>query len=218
MAKGTSGGIVNHPKVTDIDQFGKYLSYEEKVDWLKKTITDKSVQANADKIIKKAESYSLDGYHAIHDGSDKKGNGLLDSMIESPQAPVYDKTQYRGLNIYKSWLGMSPKEWIENVIAKGIWTEAGVTSFSASKDTAMYGFGGFQKGPHSHSDPNDHIHILITNKGHTHGMPFKHISKISSENEVLQSQKTMLKGMKIIGWHTNKSGDEYFIDVDDSQP
>ncbi len=212
MAKGGSGGIVSHPIVSDIDHYKPYMDTQEKVDWLKdhhsKTLTEQEAQAT----IAAAENYSLSGYSKIHNGKSPKETALIDAMIEDPKAPVYAKTQYRGIHVSQSDLGgQDPKAWIEDIIKTGVWKEPGVSSFSATKSTAMsFGHFGYNK-------PGE-IHILITNHGKTTGMPFKHISECTSENEVLHSAKQMLAGIKITGYHTNKAGNEYFIEVDDSLP
>lgn len=213
MAKGGSGGIVSHPIVSDIDHFKPYMDTQEKIDWLKdhhsKALSDEEAAA----IIDAAEDYSDGGYGSIHNGNNADATKKIDAMIEDPKAPVYGKTTYRGIHVSKADLnGQDPHEWIENIIKSGVWKEPGVSSFSASKQTAM-SFGHFSK---SKAGNKNEIQILITNHGHTKGMPFKHISVCTSENEVLQSSKTMIAGMKITGFHTNKAGNEYYIEVDDS--
>lgn len=217
MAKGGSGGIVKHPVVTDINFVDPYMSTSEKEEWLKQNSSKKLTDKEASATIKAAEHYSLSGYHSIHWGNSPDETAKIDSMIEDPKAPVYGKNSYRGIMVTTSSLAthgvtVSAKDWVMNIINSGVWKEPGVSSFSATKSTAM-SFGHFGS---SNPVNQDKIHILITNKGHTKGMPFKHISECTSENEILQSSKTMKSGMKIIGWHTNKAGNEFFIDVDDS--
>lgn len=215
MAKGNSGGVVKHPIVNDINAYGDdELDVNQKKKWLQenssKNLTDEVLSAT----IKAAEHYSTGGFGAIHNGKSPEETELIDAMIEDPKAPVYGKNSYRGIHVSASDLkGQDPKEWIESIIAGGVWNEPGVTSFSADKKTAM-SFGHFPWG----NKGNGEIHILITNHGHTKGMPFKHISKYWYEDEVLQSSKTMKEGMAITGYHTNKAGNEYFIEVDDSIP
>lgn len=211
MAKGTSGGIVKHPTVTDINWINPHMSTKEKKDWLKNTMSQPLSAKEISDTIKAAEHYSLSGYSAIHNGNSPEETKLIDAMINDPNAPVYGKTQYRGIHVSKYDLGgQDPKAWIEDIIKTGVWTEPGVSSFSATKSTAMsFGHFGYNK--------PDEIHILITNHGKTTGMPFKHLSECTSENEVLHSAQQMIAGMKITGYHTNKAGNEYFIEVDDSQ-
>ena len=202
-----------HPVVMDINQFGGAQPTSNKIDWLKNMMSKKLTHNEYASIIDAAEDYSDGDYKPIHKGKKPEKTKLIDQMIDDPNSPVYGKNSYRGLCVTSSKIGgQDPIAWIQNVIASGVWKETGVSSFSASKSTAM-SFGAFGS---SYSGNKDVIHILITNKGHTTGMPFKHISLCSSENEVLQSSTTMKKGMKIIGWHTNKAGNEFFIDVDDS--
>lgn len=212
MAKGSSGGVVSHPIVNDINHFNPYMDTKEKVDWLKAHHSKSLTEQEAKDTIDAAENYSMSGYSKIHNGKSPKETALIDAMIEDPNAPVYSGKQYRGIHVSTSDLGgQDPKEWIENIIKGGVWKEPGVSSFSAKKSTAM-GFGHF-----GHNHPGE-ISILITNHGKTTGMPFKHISECTSEDEVLHSAKQMLAGIKITGYHTNKAGNEYFIEVDDSLP
>ena len=202
-----------HPVVMDINHYNPNMYTNEKIDWLKNHHSKQLSSKEAADIINAAEAYSDGDYGAIHKGKSPKKTELIDAMIEDPKAPVYGKTTYRGIHVSKSDLGgQDPHKWIEDIIAGGVWKEPGVSSFSATKQTAM-NFGHFS--PYN-GGKKDEIQILITNHGHTKGMPFKHISVCTSENEVLQSSKTMLAGMVITGYHTNKAGNEYFIEVDDS--
>ena len=211
---------VKHPVVDDIGALGDGMSmhHSQKVKWLKQNHSTPLSDAEAEAIIDAAVDFSGGGYEAIHAGYDPHSTDLIDSMIEDPKAPVYGKNSYRGMDVTVADLGMfgsstaNVKEWIMGIINSGVWKEPGVSSFSASKKTAM-NFGGFH---HSNPSNKDKIHILITNKGHSKGMPFQHISSFGSyEKEVLMSSKTMKAGMKIVSWHTNKAGNEFFIDVDD---
>lgn len=202
-----------HPVVTDINAFGSYNSHKDKIDWLKAHHSEPLSDAEADAIISAAEHYSNGGYGAIHNGKSKKEQDLIDKMINDAKAPVYGKNVYRGLAITKGDThGMDPKQYVMNIINAGVWKEPGISSFSATKTVAMGGlFGEFGS---SNPSNKDKVHILITYKGHKTGMPFKHISVCSSEDEVLMPS-SIKKGLKITKWHTNKAGNEFFIDVDD---
>lgn len=211
MPKETSGGIVNHPVVNNIDWVDPYMSKDQKKEWLKNTMSVELSEQEINDTIDAAENYSLSGYTDIHNGNSPKETALIDAMIEDPNAPVYGKTQYRGIHVSRSDInGADPKEWVEDIIKTGVWKEPGVSSFSSSESTAK-GFGHFGYG-----GGDDEVHILIVNNGHTTGMPFKHLSECTSENEVLHSAKQMLKGMAITGYYT-KNGNEYYIHVDDSK-
>ena len=230
MAKGKSGltttsqpGVIpkqkepeepSHPIVDDINAFGGYLSKSEKIDWLMKNHSESLTEDEAEAIINAAEYYSSMGYHNIHTGKDVKNQKLIDKMLDDPKAPVYGKNSYRGMDIdTHDTNGKDPKQYIMEVINSGVWKEKGISSFSASKNVAMGSyFGNF--GASNPSNPN-RIHVLLTYKGHTVGMPFKHISECTSEDEVLMSSTVAKKGWKITKWHTNKGGNEFFIDLDD---
>ena len=209
MAKGKSN-VVSHPQVNDINMFGANIPKTKKIAWVKMyTGMD---QAEAKEAVSTMESYSGSGYHSIHNGSDQHANDLINKVIDSPKTPVYSGTQYRGIHISvgfaKNKGANSVQEYLDAIVSGGVWTEQGATSFSSSKKTAM-SFGNF-----GYAD-KDNVSVLVTYKGGKTGMPFKHISKLSSENEVLHSQTDMLKGKKITKAYWNKSKTEMFIDVDD---
>ena len=212
MPKEKSGGIISHPVVNDIDWVEPYMSTDQKKEWLKNTMSVELSDQEINDTIDAAENYSMSGYTAIHNGNSPKETALIDAVIEDPNAPVYGKTQYRGIHVSKSDLnGQDPKEWVEDIIKTGVWKEPGISSFSSSESTAK-SFGHFN----SDYDDDDEVHILIINDGHMTGMPFKHLSECTSENEVLHSSKQMLNGMAITGYYT-QNGNEYYIHVDDSK-
>ena len=209
MAKGKSN-VVSHPQVNDINMFGANIPKTKKVAWVKMyTGMD---QAEAKEAVKIMEDYSGSGSTPIHNGSDQHANDLINKVVDSPKTPVYSGKQYRGLTVSlgfaKNQGTSSPQEYLDGIVSGGVWTEKGATSFSASKKTAM-NFGSFGYGT------KDSVSVLVTYKGGKTGMPFKHISKLSSENEVLHSQNDMVKGKKIVKAYWNKAKTELFIDVDD---
>ena len=210
--RGGSSGLRRRPRVSDINAFGAYLKREDKISWLKKhhskTLSDEEAEATIDAAV----NYSEVGYKKIHNGQSPSETRLIDAMIEDPSTPVYDGDTYRGIQIFPSKIGMDPKEYIENIIKTGVWREPGVSSFSSTRDVAE-DFGGFLD---HYSSYDDSIHVMIINRGRSKGMPFKHISNHSGENEVLMSSKTMLRGLKIVGYSVAKDGREYYIEVDDS--
>ena len=209
MAKGKSN-VVSHPQVNDIDMFGANIPKSKKITWVKMyTGMD---HKEAQKAVSTMESYSGSGYHSIHNGSDQAANDLINKVIDSPKTPVYSGKQYRGIHVSlgfaKNKGAGSVQEYLDTIVQSGVWSEQGATSFSTTKKTAM-SFGNF-----GYSD-KDNVSVLVTYKGGKTGMPFKHISKLSSENEVLHSQTDMMKGKKITKAYWNKSKTELFIDVDD---
>lgn len=199
-SKASRGGG-SHPKVDSLDVISG-TSKPEKIDWVKKVMPGVSDE-DAKSTVESAWHYSGSGYHKMHMNPDDPEGQRLDKLIDNPKTPVYNKDTYRGLSLEANV--------VEDMIATGRWSEPGVTSFSARRSTAV----SFSK-----RKPGE-VSVIVTNKGHTKGMPFKHLSQFKGENEVLQSSSTMLRGMKIknVKKTTDSNGKitKYEIEVDDSK-
>ena len=211
---GLGGEEGNHPRVSDIDALGKYLSTEQRTKWIQ-DITGMS-KAEAEEAAHLMNSYSEDLYDEIHDGSNEDANRIIDSIIHNPNAPVFTGVQYRGVFVstynLKNFSSLSPREYLDNIIKSGVWREPGASSFSADKSVAR-DFGGFDRS----SRDSDSIAVMVTYKGGKSGLPFKHMSSLPREDEVLHSGRQMREGMSIVKheYIQGKTGTELHIEVDD---
>lgn len=207
MGRGRSKAGRGRPKVGSLDGItdGKH---DSNVAWIKNVMPGLSDE-EAEKTENAAYFYSRMGYSQMHKGTGFQDRAqLLDALIDNPKTPVYNKDSYRGLHIATEDEGL-----ITAAIASGRWKEPGISSFTARPSVAS-GFASAEYGG------NDEISVIITNKGHTKGMPFKHISDHPKEDEVIQSSKTMRAGMKITKAEVtvNSKGRKiYNIEVDDSK-
>lgn len=209
---GKSRAVVKkqHPVVTSVNGItdGKAGS---NVAWIKKMvpgISDEEAEATRNAAI----GYTGPAFHSFHLEKEgfKDDIKRLNDLIDSPNTPVYGKDSYRGLNLRYKDMPL-----IEAAIKSGRWKESGITSFSAKRSVAE-----------NFADTKNKktgVSVIVTNKGHTKGMPMKHLSVIKGEDEVVQSSSTMKKGMKILNssvkWVQNGKDKRkiYYIDVDDSQ-
>lgn len=220
MAKAYSGlgqetGGANHPGVNDIDQFGHDLGHEERTKWLMENLgVSRSLAESANSAI---YDYTLDAYDVIHSGEDDRGL-TIDDIIHNPNAPVYTGAQYRGLFITQDGLdeftggGMTPREYLENILKTGVWKEPGVSSFSASQGVAM-NFGKFNNS----WKEKDSVSVMLHYTNGKSGMPIKHLSQIPGEDEILHSGEQMREGMDIaeFRWYNGPKGLELHITVTD---
>lgn len=204
MGRGRSGriGIVGastrvsrsastHPKVTDINQFGENLNGDQRRDWLMNHLGVSESEAQQGQ--KTIYHFTGGGFGDMHKDIDKAGNDVIDSIIGNPNSPVFDGIQFRGLSIEPGDMvaGVTPRQFIENIINGGVWREQGATSFSATRSVAD-DFAGW------HST-GDHVSMVLIYENGTTGMPIKHMSMFSYEDEVLHSRQQMKNGYNITG-------------------
>ena len=156
------------------------LSSEEKVDWVSSVVPGID-RAEAGRIVRAMEDYSGQGYKTIH--YDKEGvlpetRDIL-RVFDSGKAPVYQGTIYRGLSFHS-------KREINKLLrrSKGTWKEPGITSFSRSKDVAEE-FAGPEWG------------MVMRCGNNKSGIPFRHMSMISGEDEILSPGGHRNSGWKI---------------------
>lgn len=213
MAKAYSGlgqetGGANHPGVNDIDAFGKNLGHDGRVKWLMDNVglSKQEAERGADTIY----DYTGSGYDEIHNGTDKEGGDIIDAIIHNPNAPVYTGSQYRGIFVSQDNLdyftggGITPREYLENILKTGVWKEPGVSSFSSNIQTA-FSFGKFD---YQWKTQND-ISVLIVYDNGKSGMPIKHMSGLPGENEVLHSGKQMRDGLDIVQYNWVDGGKKF---------
>lgn len=158
------------------------LTPDEKIDWICKMIpnVDKS---EAKQIVTSMEYYSGMGYSTIHWDKDAKLPETKDilKVFDSNHVYSYKGTIYRGLSF-------ESKKEIVKVLkgSRGVWKETGITSFSASKDIAEQNFA-----------KNKNWGLVLTCNNNKSAIPFRHISKMSWEDEVLSPGGHRNRGWKI---------------------
>lgn len=198
MGRGRSGRVSqsrasqtrSHPTVTDINTYGENIGKEARTEWLLNRLNTNEAQAQLDE--ETVWSFTGGGFDDMHWDRNTAGNDVIDAIIDNANSPVYVGEQFRGLKIRESDMknGVTPEQFIKNIINSGVWTEPGATSFSASSSVAE-SFAGWN-GSH-----DGYISVVVKYPNATTGMPIKHLSRFSYEDEVLHSRKQMKKGYAI---------------------
>lgn len=144
------------------------LTHEEKINWVSSNVG--TSKAAAERIVHSMEQYSGNGYAAIH--WDKKAElqetkDIL-QVFDSEKVHPYKGVIYRGLSF-------DSKHALMKALAKGkgVWNEPGVTSFSANKTRAEE-FARMKKWG-----------LVLTCSNNKTAIPFRHMSLLSWEDEVL---------------------------------
>ena len=202
MGRGRSGRVSantaspqvskTHPQVTNINAYGDHrLDEPDRVEWLRNTLNTSNSQAEKNE--ETIYSFTGGGFKAMHNNTNKAGNDIIDAVIDNPLSPVYVGQQFRGLKIYASDMekGVTPEQFVNNIIKGGVWSEQGATSFSASRGVAN-SFAGWN------GNQNGYISVIVHYPKATTGMPIKHLSRFDYEDEVLHSRKQMTNGYNII--------------------
>lgn len=167
------------------------MSEDSRVQWFKDTLQTNDAQANTDQST--IWDFTGSGFTDMHTNVNTEGNDVIDAIINNPNSPVYVGDQFRGLKIWGSNMesGVTPEQFIKNIIKGGIWREEGATSFSASEDVAN-SFAAWN------NDQSGYVSVKVKYVNPTTGMPIKHLSKFSYEDEVLHSRSQMTNGYNII--------------------
>lgn len=203
----------NHPETTtriaDHELTGK-----QKRAWVGMACPGLS-QEEKSEAVKALEHYSGSGYHAIHDNNPQnspkvaKEINLIDRVLGGKNAPVYKGAIYRGIK----W--NNGEKDLKDLIAKGTWTEKGITSMSSSLSVARDGFAGV-----GWNDGSFISVVLREAPGkNISGVPFRHLSKISSEHEVLLPSSINRRGFSIkkATWTKNNHGATVvYLDVEEN--
>lgn len=202
----------NHPETTthiaDHELTGK-----QKRAWVGMACPGLS-QEEKSEAVKALEHYSELGFHAIHnnnpDNSPKVAREieLIDRVLSGKNAPIYKGAIYRGVK----W-GNGEKA-LKNLISNGTWTEKGVTSMSSNPEVAR-GFSGLT------ANHGDFISVILREAPgkNISGVPFRHLSKISSEHEVLLPSSINRRGFSIkkATWTKNNHGATVvYLDVEEN--
>lgn len=205
-------GVIDRRRVGDIDAFGsETMSRDERTAWIERTlrVSREDAERYGDSI-----NYFTSDYESIHDGTDTYNNEQINRAIENKNAPVYSGMQWRGLHldIENMPAGVTPRQFIEKIIRGGVWKENGATSFSASRAIAEHTFADID---HWQNGPN-RVPVVIRYQGRT-GMPIKHMSDFTHEDEVLHSQKQMKRGYDIVDHHWEKNNTVVYITIADKR-
>ena len=205
-------GVIDWRRVGNINAFGEdEMSRDERTAWLQRTLKvgREDAQRYGDSI-----NYFTSNYESIHDGTDEYNNAQINAAIENRNAPVYSGVQWRGLHLDAENMpaGVTPRQFIENIIKGGVWKENGATSFSATRRIAEENFAGVS----SYSNGPDRVPVVIQYQGRT-GMPIKHMSDFSHEDEVLHSQRQMKRGYDIVEHHWAKNNTVVYITIADKK-
>ena len=170
----------------------KEFKSKEKAVWVMSVVRGTD-EVEAKRIVQALENYSGTGYKSIH--WDKKAElqqtkDIL-RVFDSVKTYPYRGAIYRGLS-FKS------KEELMKALSRGRgkWEEPGITSFSTdkkkAKDFAM----------------QDKWGIVLTCKNNKSGIPFKHISTVAWEEEILSPG-----GLRNNGW--NLDMDSLYVDKEE---
>ena len=197
-----NSGLGVERRTNDIDQWGIHLNRDERTQWMRDHLglSEKDAREQGDAI-----NYFSHTYDDIHNDRDDYRNDLINKAIANPNAPIYTGEQFRGLSIKLKNMpaGLTPMQFIEKIIHEGEWRENGATSFSASISVAR------DFAESYYHNPNQ-IPVIIHYQG-PHGMPIKHLSEFSYENEILHSQKQMKGGYDIVEHHWD--GHEFHMTI-----
>lgn len=160
------------------------MTKEEKIDWVSSVLPDAG-RAEVTRITESMEFYSGNGYSPIHWDSKAELQETRDILrvFDGHNVASFEGTIHRGLSFD------SEKE-IMHLLKKsrGVWTEPGITSFSADKKVAEQFASDKEWG------------LVLTCTNNKTAIPFRHMSKLSFEDEVLSPG-----GHRNNGWIIDKN-------------
>lgn len=198
-----------HPETTELLDA---MNHDQQMEWIRKIVPGISDE-KAEDMIQACSDYSLSYYAKMHQNNPnneeviRKKIDAVDAMLNSKNAPIYKGEIFRGVR----WRGS--EQTLKDIVASGIWTEPGITSFSTSLSVA--------KEFAAYNDPTAGIvNIILREKSgkNISGVPFKHLSEIPSENEVLMPSSVRERGWNITSskWQNAPNGGKYlFLDVEE---
>jgi hypothetical protein len=145
------------------------FSKVEKIDWINNNVTCES-RREAERIVHSMEQYSGNGYDSIHWDTEGRLSSTQDILrvFDSKNIKPYKGVIYRGLSF-------DSKQDLMKALArgKGDWSEPGITSFSANK-TVAEDFACRKKWG-----------LVLTCSNNRSAIPFRHMSLLSWEDEIL---------------------------------
>lgn len=194
-----AGQIEEHPETVKL--LGS-MTDEESREWVRNICPDAD-DKKVNEIVNACKDYSTFSYREMHNNNPDNDEEVqrkidaVDSLLHSKNAPIYKGELYRGIK----WVGK--EEILNDIIASGVWTEPGMTSFSASIDVAK-SFAGCDY-------PGKGItNIILHEKSgkNISGVPFKHLSEMPMEEEVLTPSSVRERGWNILSskFSTSENG------------
>lgn len=164
--------------------------------------------------VRAMSNYSAAGYEEIHQGNPDnsakvaKEIAIIDRVLGGKNTPIYKGAVYRGVK----W--KNGKESLKKLIDGGTWTETGITSMSSSESVAR-GFAGAE------SNGGNYISVVLREASgkNLSGVPFRHMSGLPGESEVLLPSSINRRGFSIkkATWSTNGYGATVvYLDVEEN--
>lgn len=203
--------LLKHPETTE-HIADHELTGKQKRAWLRMVcpgLTDKE-QAAA---VKALEHYSTSGYRQIHNNALENPKvereiKLIDRVLGGKNAPIYKGSIYRGVRWDKG------EQALKDLISTGTWMESGITSMSSDLETAK-GFAG------TYINTGSFISVVLREAPgkNLSGVPFRHLSKLPGEDEVILPSSINHRGFKIkkASWTTNsEGGNVVYLDVEEN--
>lgn len=158
------------------------FSFEQKTAWVKSVVPGAS-ESDAERITRSMEYYSGNGYNLIHWDKNAEMQQTQDilQVFDSGNVGAYQGTIYRGLSF-------NSKGDLMKALAGGFgsWNEPGITSFTASQSVAEKEFAS-----------NGNWGLVLTCTNNKSAIPFRHMSLLSHEDEVLSPGSLRNDGWKI---------------------
>lgn len=187
-AAGTSSGAAGGAEAGTSDAAGSgqiadhEFSFEQKTAWVKSVVLGAS-ESDAERITRSMEYYSGNGYNLIHWDKNAEMQQTQDilQVFDSGNVGAYQGTIYRGLSF-------NSKGDLMKALAGGFgsWNEPGITSFTASQSVAEKEFAS-----------NGNWGLVLTCTNNKSAIPFRHMSLLSHEDEVLSPGSLRNDGWKI---------------------
>lgn len=157
------------------------LTRDEKISWVNSTVPS-ATKTDAERIVRSMEQYSGNGYDSIHwdkNGEMEETKDIL-QVFDSGKVNAYKGVIHRGLSF-------DSKRDLMKALSRGHgdWVEPGITSFSAS-ETVAEDFASRKKWG-----------LVLTCSNNKSAIPFRHMSLLSWEDEVLSPGAHRNSGWKI---------------------
>lgn len=158
--------------------------------------------------------YSGNGFHEIHNNNPDNDSAvareieLIDRVLGGKNTPVYKGEIYRGVRYQDG------EAKLRKIIKSGQWNEKGITSFSSYAGIAD----NFSDAT-SKSTSEISVILRVPAGKNISGVPFKHMSKFASEDEVLLPSSVKNRGWTITKatWTTNKHGRKVvYLDIEEN--
>ncbi len=174
----------------------------EKITWIMSVVPNAEEKV-AKRIVQSLEDYSCMAYKEIHEDKGAKLQQTRDilTVFDSVKTYPYKGTIYRGL-YFDSW------EDLVNVLSRGRgkWKEPSITSFSTDISIAENFASRSQWG------------LVLICKNNKSGIPFKHISKMAYEDEILSPGAHRNKdwNLNVDSLHMDKEKKIVYVEIEEN--